>query len=111
MKDNKLDIFHDRVDVKFMDGWLENDGEVAFGTFDSPKRLIEISNNDEIRMRHTLLHEYMHACISVMHGSDAVKGNEDAEEMCVRAIEMGIVHLSRVPKNRWAWDYVFGKKL
>ena len=111
MKEYKIDVFHDEITVKFLDGWAQVDGETVWGFYDGPQRTIQISKTTLPRMRSSLLHEYFHACIGVMHGSDTVKGEDMAEEMCVRACEMGIVHLYRTPKNKWLVKYIFGTPL
>jgi len=106
-----LDIFHDIVRVKFCEGMAHTDGSTCWGWFDSTGRTIEISNTDPQRMRQTLLHEFFHACVGVMHGRGSLEGVSDPEEMFVRACESGIVHLYRMPCNKWAVDYLFGGKL
>ncbi len=109
----KLDVFHDDVRVVFCRGMAHLDGNTVWGFFDATARLIEISETEPHRMRAALLHEYLHACIGVMHGREAMGEDAvtDPEEMFVRASELGIVHLFRIPSNRWAADYLFGKPL
>ena len=104
-----LDVLHD--DVRAVFSHEDIDTHECWGSFASGKREIRITKTTEPRKRHTFLHEYFHAAIGVMHGKSTIKDMEDPEEACVRACELGMVHLSRIPSNKWAWDYLFGKPL
>ena len=110
----KLDVFHDDVTVEFVRGMAHLEGNTVWGFYDGTSRRIEVSETEPHRMRAALLHEYLHACIGVMHGREALGDDSaavDPEEMFVRAAELGIVHLYRIPSNKWVVDYLFGSPL
>ena len=104
-KTKTLDLLHETIKVRFVDHPHYGDGKEVWGDWDSATRTITIGEASEERQRCSLLHEILHASINI-HGGQA-SDSEDVEENHVRAIELGLVHLWRMPANRWAVKFLF----
>lgn len=108
-RERKLDIFHEEITVRFLAEQAFVDSAPVFGMWTGSTRTIELSPGPADRVRRTLLHELFHAFISCYCGCGTLDKNDEAEELMVRACELGIVHILKHKKNAWVANFLFHK--
>jgi hypothetical protein len=92
--------------VTFTDGVVQVDLRAVHGATDKFANQIAIATDGTAvdKVRATLVHEVLHACISAVLNS-----MPDDEEPLVQGQEVALYSIIRDPRNKWVWDYLLGR--
>ena len=103
MRQKKIKIGYDRVDIKFIDFKDKS----MMGEYDSATKTIKIKKNLEpVEKGNTLFHEIMHAALdfSGMSGEGGPLDNEKKEELTVNVLTNAFVQV--IKDNKWFLPYL-----